>query len=600
MSVGSNLSMGRAVTGVLAVVAVSLISNHALAQGDTNPKFDAFVGYQWLNPGGTVPALGGDPNNPTPFKLPSMAKGIGGAFTFNFDRHWGLETDFGYNRDANSASSEWTVSAGPRFIVRTDDASFFLHALPSFNRVTYDAGVTTSNGIGALLGGGMDLPLTKRFAWRVFQVDYVWTPHNFADLAAPQFPDLRRPTFEGIRLRTGIVFSWGGAPPLTPAATCSVQPAEVIVGEPVTATVSASNFNPKHPLTYVWNPSNGGQVIGKDATAQINTTNAAIGTYMVTAHVTDPKAIKNNQVSCSANFTVKPLPPKNAPTISISATPTSLQAGGTVSLAANCTSQDGASVSVTGWRASVGNVFGVGSTATLDTTGASPGTITVGATCTDTGGLAGQASTAVTIETPPPPPDKQLEARLALHSVYFPTNQPPATNPNSGLVASQERTLVALATDFQKYLEAKPDAHLTLEGHADQRGSAAFNQALSERRVARVKSFLVQHGVPAANVETKALGDQHNLTAAEVKDSVENNPDLSPEERARILRRMQTIIWASNRRVDITLNTAGQTETSIRRFPFNAADSLTLIGGRERQSRKKAAKPAPKKNMRKP
>jgi hypothetical protein len=39
------------------------------------------------------------------------------------------------------------------------------------------------------------------------------------------------------------------------------------------------------------------------------------------------------------------------------------------------------------------------------------------------------------------------------------------------------------------------------------------------------------------------------------------------------------------------LSTTGQ--TSVRQFPFNAADALTLIGGRE--SEKKAAKPAAKK-----
>ena len=84
------------------------------------------------------------------------------------------------------------------------------------------------------------------------------------------------------------------------------------MGEPVTATVTASNFNPKHTLTYVWNPSNGGgKVIGKDATAQIETTNAAPGSYTVTAHVTDTKEKKNNEASCSANFIVKPPPPKN-------------------------------------------------------------------------------------------------------------------------------------------------------------------------------------------------------------------------------------------------------------------------------------------------
>jgi hypothetical protein len=48
---------------------------------------------------------------------------------------------------------------------------------------------------------------------------------------------------------------------------------------------------------------------------------------------------------------------------------------------------------------------------------------------------------------------------------------------------------------------------------------------------------------------------------------------------------MRTIIFASNRRVDVTLSTTGQ--TSVRQFPFNAADSLTLIGGRESEMKKK-------------
>lgn len=148
---------------------------------------------------------------------------------------------------------------------------------------------------------------------------------------------------------------------------------------------------------------------------------------------------------------------------------------------------------------------------------------------------------------------------------------------------------MALATDFKKYREAKPDAHLVLEGHADVRGAAAFNQALSERRVARVKSFLVEQGVPEANLDTKAFGEQHNLTAEEVKSAVEQNPEITKEEKTRFLRNLTVIKWASNRRVDVTLNVAGQTETSARQYPFNAADSLTLIGGREADRKAAAA-----------
>jgi len=219
----------------------------------------------------------------------------------------------------------------------------------------------------------------------------------------------------------------------------------------------------------------------------------------------------------------------------------------------------------------------------------------VTATCTDSRGLTAQASTQINVQAPPPPPvDKALEARLALHSVYFPTAQPTAKDPSGGLLPSQQQTLLALATDFKKYLQAKPDAHLTLEGHADHRGSPAFNQVLTERRVARVKGFLVEQGVPETAIETKAFGAERNLTTEQVKESILQNPDLTTEERRRAVARINVIRMASNRRVDVTLSSAGQTETSVRQFPFNSTDALSLIGGRESQAKSRRLSAPPK------
>ncbi len=581
-----------ALSGLCAVISVIGLCTPALAQSDTTPKYDVFVGYQWLHPGVTVPTPFGDPSNPTPFKVPDMAPGLGSAFTYNFDPHWGGEVDFGHNW--SKGNYETTISGGPRFMWRTEGANYFLHALLSYNRLAVNGLGDPRNGIGAILGGGFDLPFAKNFSWRVFQADYVFGRQNYAEFVAAEFPNLRRPTMNGVRLRTGLVFSWGGAPAVTPTAACAVQPTEVMVGEPLTATVTASNFNPKHTVAYSWS-GNGGQVSGKDTTASIDTNNLAPGNYAITAHVTDPKAKTNNEASCTANYTVKPLPPKNPPTMSLSASPTELTAGGPVTVTANCTSPDGVPVSVANWTSSAGTVTGGGNTATLNTAGLPPGPVTVSATCTDSRNLTGQATTQVAIQNPPPPPvDKALEARLALHSVYFPTAQPTPKDPTGGLLPSQQKILLGLATDFKKYLEAKPDAHITLEGHADHRGSSEFNQALTERRVTRVKSFLVENGVPEAAIDTKALGKEHNLTTEEVKQSVEQNPDLTTEERKRALSRIEIIRMASNRRVDVTLNAAGQTQTSVRQFPFNATDALSLIGGRESE-KKAATKPTPKK-----
>lgn len=390
-----------------------------------------------------------------------------------------------------------------------------------------------------------------------------------------------------------------------PAANCSVQPREVIVGEPVTATVKVSNFNPKHTLAYIWNPINGGgKVIGKDAVAQIETTDAAPGNYTVAAHVTDAKAKKNNEASCTVDFIVKPVPPKNPPSISISANPKSVQAGDTVNLSASCTSPDGVPVTISTWTSVAGIVSGTGASAMLNTAGAAPGSITVSAACTDSRGLNAQASIEVTIENPPPPPPqpaptpvptpeiKAVEARLALKSIYFPTSMPPVEDSTAGLVASQQQTLISLAADFKMYLASKPDARLLLVGHADPRGRTKYDQQLSERRAARVKSFLVEQGIPAANIDTQAFGALHALTEAAVKDAIEHDPQLSSEERQRALKNMQTIVLASDRRVDITLSTTG--ESSVRQFPFNAADALTLIGGREDEVKKKAARYSPR------
>ena len=112
-----------------------------------------------------------------------------------------------------------------------------------------------------------------------------------------------------------------------------------------------------------------------------------------------------------------------------------------------------------------------------------------------------------------------------------------------------------------------------------------INQALSERRVNRVKSFLVEQGIPEGNIETKAFGKEDNLTSEQVMAEVEANPELTPSERQRIQKNIVTIRMASNRRVDVTLNTTGQ--TSVRQFPFNTTDTLTLIGGRESEMKKK-------------
>ena len=264
-----SLRRGRGAGHLLLVVfcsmfALALFSVAAAAQEEDTPKVDIFLGYQWLHPGGTVPSPFQPPNAPIGQQLKDMAIGGGASGTYNFTPHWGLEADFGANSGDNG--SEQTASIGPRFAWRNEGVMLFAHTMFGYNRLNVD-NVKTSNGIGAVLGGGMDLALWRRLSIRLFEADYVWAHHNFSDVVSPNFADLARPDLQGIRLRTGIVLNFGYPNPAIPAASCSIQPSEVMVGEPVTVTANATNFNPKHTLTYNWTGT-GGKVTGKDTTAR--------------------------------------------------------------------------------------------------------------------------------------------------------------------------------------------------------------------------------------------------------------------------------------------------------------------------------------------
>jgi outer membrane protein OmpA-like peptidoglycan-associated protein len=372
---------------------------------------------------------------------------------------------------------------------------------------------------------------------------------------------------------------------------------QVFAGEPVTATASGSNFNSKRTVIYAWSGT-GVKMSGSGASTQIDTTGLAPGSYQVTANLSNGN--HGGSASCNASFIVKQ---SNPPVISCSSSPATVQIGGTSTITAIATSPDGRRLTYS-YASNAGSVTGNTSTAVLSTSGAEPGTITVICNASDDRNPALQASstTTVNVQAPPPPPQAEataIEKRLALHSIYFATAKPTREHPDGGLLASQEKTLVALASDFQTYIQSKPDARLTLEGHADPRGSVEYNQALSERRVERIKSFLVEQGVPAADIQTEAFGKQKELTDAEVKSAVERNPELSTEERQKLLDHMNTIILASNRRVDITLSNAGQqSQQSVREYPFNAADSLALLNtektGKSASHSAKKRKPAKK------
>ena len=359
--------------------------------------------------------------------------------------------------------------------------------------------------------------------------------------------------------------SAGGAPPnRPPVASCSADPTHVIDGSGETVLVRADASDPDNdPLTYTWTTT-GGAIEGTGSQVRWNPAGVALGTHSVTARVDDGRG---GNVSCVAEVRVDPRP-NRPPTISCSASPSSVQPGGLVHITAVASDPDNDPLTFS-WESTGGQIVGSGSEVELDTTHVAPSHYTVTGHVSDGRGGTAVCHTKITLEAP------AVEAKLAIRSIYFPTALPLSTAPDKGLAESQQRTLTSLASDFKEYLASKPNAHLELQGHADRRGRPKYNRALSERRVEITKRFLIGLGIPEANLLTKAYGEEVNMTPEQVKQLVEEHPNLSQEQKDKILKNLKVVTLAQNRRVDITLSSTGQ--QSVRQFPFNAEDALTLL-----------------------
>lgn len=68
--------------------------------------------------------------------------------------------------------------------------------------------------------------------------------------------------------------------------------------------------------------------------------------------------------------------------------------------------------------------------------------------------------------------------------------------------------------DFVAKIKGIDPEMIMAVGHADRLGSDSYNQALSERRVAAVKTYLVDHGIEANRMHTEGRGETQPVTKA--------------------------------------------------------------------------------------
>ena len=492
-------------------------------------------------------------------------------------RYWYLSLDNTLEPSGlgNSKSTQWVDGlGGGRFILPFGEKASVT--------VAGDAGAGGSD-LDYQVVGLMNFNFTPKLGlavgWRYLDEDYRPTTNQFV--------------YDTVTSGAigGLGFNFGGKPPVPPTVSCSASPAQVFPGDPLTITATPEGLNPKLNTVYAWS---GDGVTGNGPTASVNTAALNPGTYSVRGSLKEGKHGKEGEkpwqvAGCSASYTVKEF---EAPTVSCSASPTDLKPGDSSTITAQGVSPQNRPLTYS-YQTSGGTVSGTGATATYSSAGASPGSMQITCNVADDKGHTATANASVNIQAPPPPPPPEpsadLIARLRLHSIWFATALPTEKNPEGGLMESQQATLTAYATDFKSYLALKPDGRITLIGHADPRGSAEFNQKLSERRVARAKAFLVEQGVPEANIDTQAVGAERQLSKDEVKNLIESNSEITDAQKKKALRNLNVIVLAQNRRVDVTLNGAGGGEPAMH-YPFNAADSSTLL-----DLKKPVHKAAPKK-----
>jgi peptidoglycan-associated lipoprotein len=121
---------------------------------------------------------------------------------------------------------------------------------------------------------------------------------------------------------------------------------------------------------------------------------------------------------------------------------------------------------------------------------------TSGSGSSGTGTTQSSGTTGSTIPGPQPGSQEELTVEVG-DRVFFDFDK-------YDVRADQRGTVEALAA----WLDTNPSVTLSIEGHADERGTREYNLALGERRANAVRDYLVALGTNPARLTTVSFGEE--------------------------------------------------------------------------------------------
>jgi opacity protein-like surface antigen len=165
------------------LLALALCSaGSAQARPDEHPTVELFGGPSLMRNGVTAPSF-------------SLYGGWQAQGSYNFNSHFGMTTDFGgqYRSISGTRVSQYEYLFGPRVMTRIQRVKLFGHGLVGAN--TFRVSGQSTTGFAAGVGGGLDYEVSRHFAVRVIQADYLRTR-------------LSNAWFHDARIGVGVVFGF--------------------------------------------------------------------------------------------------------------------------------------------------------------------------------------------------------------------------------------------------------------------------------------------------------------------------------------------------------------------------------------------------------